>query len=79
MFVAKIVVAAGLLAGVLWSFAGPASVWMQAGLAERAARLAIVLAAGGIAYFGALAMLGFRIGDFSRRERGPEPAPVPEE
>ena len=79
MFVAKIVVAGGLLAGVLWSFAGPSSVWMQAGLAERAVRLAIVLAAGGIAYFGALGMLGFRLGDFSRRERAPAPAPVPEE
>ncbi|HET9337938.1 MAG TPA: hypothetical protein VFQ55_02990, partial [Casimicrobiaceae bacterium] len=59
--------------------AGPSSVWMQAGLAERAVRLAIVLAAGGIAYFGALGMLGFRLGDFSRRERAPAPAPAPEE
>ena len=76
MFVAKIGVAAGVLAGVLFFGAGPASAWLQTGLAERAVRLALDLAAGGIAYFGALWLLGFRLEDFARRERGPEPAPA---
>jgi hypothetical protein len=31
-------------------------------------RLGIVIAAGGIAYFGALWLVGFRIADFNRRE-----------
>ena len=79
LFVAKIVVAAGVLAGVLFFSAGPASAWLQTGLAERAVRLALVLAAGGFAYFGALWLLGFRLKDFARRERGPEPAPALDE
>ena len=32
-----------------------------------------------VAYFGVLAMLGFRLKDFSRRESVPAPAPPPEE
>jgi putative peptidoglycan lipid II flippase len=77
VFVAKIVVAAGVLAGVLAALGGPASAWMQAGLAERGARLALLMAAGGAAYFGSLWLLGFRLRDFSRREQGPEVPAVP--
>ena len=72
-FVAKVVVATGVLAGVLAMLAGPASTWLQAGLAERIGRLALVMAAGGAAYFGSLWLLGFRPKDFSRRDRGPAP------
>ena len=77
VFVAKIVVAAGVLAGVLAALGGPASAWMQAGLAERGVRLALLMAAGGAAYFGSLWLLGFRLRDFSRREQGPEVPAVP--
>lgn len=76
MFAAKIVVAAGVLAGVLAALGGPASAWLQASLAERGMRLALLIGAGGLAYFGALWLLGFRLKDFARRERGPEIAPV---
>jgi putative peptidoglycan lipid II flippase len=78
MFLAKIVVAAGVLAGVLAMLAGPASAWLSASLAERVGRLAMVMAAGGAAYFGALWLLGFRLKDFSRRDRIAAPAPAVE-
>jgi len=78
MFVAKVVVASGVMAGVLAMIVGPASTWLAAGLFERIARLALVMGAGGAAYFGSLWLLGFRPGDFSRRDRGPAPAPVDE-
>ena len=77
MFLAKIVVAGGVLAGVLAMLVGPSSTWLQAGLTERIGRLALVMAAGGVAYFGALWLLGFRPKDFSRRDRGPAPEPAP--
>jgi putative peptidoglycan lipid II flippase len=76
LFVAKVVVAAGVLAGVLALLAVPAATWMQAGLAERVARLALATGAGGAAYFGALWLLGFRLKDFSRRDRIAAPAPA---
>ena len=78
MFLAKIVVAGGVLAGVLAMLVGPASTWLQAGLSERVVRLALVMAAGGAGYFGALWLLGFRPKDFSRRDRVPDPAPAVE-
>jgi putative peptidoglycan lipid II flippase len=78
MFLAKIVVAAGVLAGVLAMLAGPASAWLNATLAERVGRLALAMAAGGAAYFGALWLLGFRLKDFSRRDRIAAPAPAVE-
>jgi putative peptidoglycan lipid II flippase len=77
MFLAKIVVAGGVLAGVLAMLVGPSSTWLQAGLTERVWRLGLVMAAGGVAYFGALWLLGFRPKDFSRRDRGTAPDPAP--
>ncbi len=78
-FLAKIAVAAGVLAAVLAAASGPASTWLEASLAERALRLALIIVAGGAAYFGALALMGFRPRDFSRRESVQAPAPPPEE
>jgi len=67
-FLAKVGVALVVLAGVLVWLTAPAAVWFAAGLAERAARLAGLVAAGGIAYFATLFALGFRLADFNRRE-----------
>jgi len=69
--------AGGVLAGVLAMLVGPSSTWLQAGLTERVWRLGLVMAAGGVAYFGALWLLGFRPKDFSRRDRGTAPDPAP--
>jgi putative peptidoglycan lipid II flippase len=41
---------------------------MQAGVWERIQRLALVIAAGTISYFGALWLMGFRPKDFSMRD-----------
>ena len=77
-FGAKVAVATGVLAGVIVALAGPAAVWLHAGLAERVARLALIVAAGAAAYFAALRLLGFRLRDFNRRDSVPPPAPPPD-
>ena len=74
-FLLRVLVAAALLAAVLALGAGPASLWLNATLFERVGRLAVLVAAGAAAYFGALALLGFRVSDFSRRDAGPMPPP----
>jgi putative peptidoglycan lipid II flippase len=68
-FVARLVVALGVLAGVLFAAAGTPADWIGASLAERVVRLALVCGGGAAAYFAALWLLGFRLADFSRRER----------
>jgi len=79
MFLCKLVIALGVLAALLAWLAGPASVWLEATLWQRVARLAGVIAAGGVGYFATLWLLGFRLRDFERREVDAEPAPVPPE
>ena len=74
-FLAKIVVATGVLAAVIVAAAGPAGAWLHSGPAERIARLVLVVAAGAAAYFGSLWLLGFRLRDFSRRDDVPPPGP----
>ena len=68
LFVGKLVVALCALAATLWWLAGPAELWLHASLWQKLGRLAGVIAAGGIAYFATLALLGFRLSDFDRRE-----------
>jgi len=68
MFVAKLVVALFALAAVLQWLGGPASFWLSASLWPKVARLAGVCAMGAAAYFGSLWLLGFRAGDFNRRD-----------
>ena len=79
LFLLKVAAATAVLAGVLVAAAGPAALWIEASRAERVVRLALVVAAGAAAYFGALGLLGFRPSDFSRRESVAAPAPPPEE
>ena len=67
-FLARVVVALGVLGAVLYGLAGPAAWWLDARLWTRAARLALLCAAGALAYFGALWLLGFRLRDFNRRD-----------
>ncbi len=68
LFVAKLVVALCVLAAVLAWLAGPAELWLHATLWHKLARLVGVIAAGAVAYFATLALLGFRLSDFDRRE-----------
>ena len=76
-FASRLVVALGVLAAVLAFLAGPASYWIEAGLWTRVGRLGFVIAAAGVAYFGTLWLLGFRLADFSRREADREAAGPP--
>jgi len=66
--VSKLSVALFVLAVLLVAIAGPASFWLHAGLWAQVGRLAGVIAAGATGYFGALWLLGFRFGDFSRAD-----------
>lgn len=68
MFMARVAIALGVLAVLLWTISGPASWWMQAGLWARISRLGLIGAAALVTYFAALWLLGFRLRDFNRRE-----------
>jgi len=71
-FLAKLLVALIVLAGVLVFLGGSASFWLSASLWQKVGRLAGVCAAGAAAYFASLWLLGFRVADFNRREAHPE-------
>ena len=68
LFVSKLAIALFVLAVLLLWIAGPASLWLEATLWAKVARLAWVCGAGAAIYFGALWLLGFRFADFNRRE-----------
>ncbi len=69
-FLARLVVALGVLCAVLYATAGAPADWLAASLGQRVARLAAICIAGGASYFAALWLLGFRLRDFSRQEAG---------
>jgi putative peptidoglycan lipid II flippase len=71
MFVSKLLVALFVLAAVLLWLGGPAAFWLSAPLWPKVGRLAGVCAAGAVAYFAALWLLGFRLADFGRRDVTP--------
>ena len=67
-FLLKVSAALAVMAGVLfWMADGDG--WLDAGAWERIQRLVIVVLAGAASYLGALWVAGFRLADFSRRER----------
>jgi putative peptidoglycan lipid II flippase len=68
VFLCKLLVALSVLAVLLAWLAGAGSFWLNAGLWDKVVRLAGVIAAGALAYFATLYLLGFRLADFNRRE-----------
>jgi putative peptidoglycan lipid II flippase len=68
LFLCKLLVALGVLAALLFALSGPPEVWLSNGAWARIGRLAGIIAAGIVAYFATLYLLGFRLGDFARRE-----------
>ncbi len=76
LFVCRVVIALFALGALLYWIAGPSSFWLGASLWAKVGRLAGVCAAGAVAYFASLWLLGFRIADFNRRESDTEPAIV---
>ena len=67
VFMIKLLLAVQALAIVLWWLAGPDAAWLAAGAMTRVPKLAGLVVAGGITYFGVLWLLGFRWRDFNRR------------
>ena len=67
-FLARVAMALLVLGVVLWFAGGDDTFWVTAGLWAKVGRLAGVVAAGAMAYFAALWLLGFRLADFNRRE-----------
>jgi putative peptidoglycan lipid II flippase len=67
-FSLRLGVALVVLGSVLWLLAGTPDSWLQASLWQRIGRLGLTIGAGGVAYFAALGLLGFRVRDFARHE-----------
>ena len=66
-FTLKVSSALAAMALALWLAMGPASWWLGAGGAVRVAAVTGLVLLGATAYFASLWLLGFRLGDFSRR------------
>jgi putative peptidoglycan lipid II flippase len=73
VFLAKVSAALLVLALTLAAVAGPATFWLTAALWTKVGRLAAVVAAGALVYFGSLYLLGFRPRDFSRGDAASRP------
>jgi putative peptidoglycan lipid II flippase len=67
-FLFKLAIALYLMGGALWYAMGTEASWFELPAAARALKLAMVMAAGAIAYFASLALMGLRPRDFSRHE-----------
>jgi len=68
LFLLKLAVAVYMMGGALWYSMGTEASWFAMPAAERALRLALVIAAGTAAYFASLRVMGFRLRDFARHE-----------
>ncbi len=66
-FALKVAAALAAMALALWLAMAPASWWLVASGATRAAAVTGLVVLGGAAYFASLWLFGFRLGDFSRR------------
>jgi len=66
-FLLKLAVALYLMGGAIWYTMGREASWFEITAAARGAKLAWVIVAGTVAYFGSLALMGFRPRDFARR------------
>jgi putative peptidoglycan lipid II flippase len=72
-FLLKLTVALYLMGGALWYAMGRESSWLELAAGPRAAKLAMVIAAGTVAYFAALRVMGFRLRDFSHHDISAKP------
>ena len=52
---------------LLWFGMGSESAWLTMASGEKVWRLSALVICGGLAYFGSLALLGFRLADFRQR------------
>jgi putative peptidoglycan lipid II flippase len=65
-FLFRVAVALYLMGGALWYAMGREGSWFEIDATSRAVKLALVIVAGSVAYFAALAAMGFRLRDFTR-------------
>ena len=68
VFLFKLAVALYLMGGALWYAMGREASWFELSAGPRAGKLALVIAAGAVAYFAALAAMGMRLRHFTRHE-----------
>ena len=66
-FLVKLAVAVYLMGGVLWYGMGTEASWFAIPAGTRAAKLALLVVAGAVAYFAALGLMGFRVRHFTRQ------------
>ncbi|MFV3306610.1 murein biosynthesis integral membrane protein MurJ [Pseudomonas sp. NY15181] len=66
-FIAKLVISVLVMCAVLVGMMYVMPAWDEGGMTIRLVRLGALVVAGVVAYFGMLALLGFRLRDFSRR------------
>ncbi len=66
-FLFKLAVALYVMGGAIWYSMGREASWFEITAAARAMKLAGVIAAGTVAYFVALGVMGFRLRDFTRQ------------
>ena len=67
VFLFKLVIAVYAMGVVLWTMSGSDASWLAMGIAGRAGHLTGMVLLGAATYFAALWLLGFRLGDFSKR------------
>jgi len=67
LFVLRLALAVGLMVAVLLALLQLMPAWDSGGMLERFLRLGALILAGVLSYFGALAAMGFRLRDFSRK------------
>ena len=65
-FLLKLAVALYFMGGALWYAMGSEASWFEVTTLARALKLAWVIAAGTVTYFGSLWVMGFRLRHFSR-------------
>jgi len=66
-FMLKLGVSIAAMGVLLWAMVGTTDWWLHASLVARVARLSAIVVLGASGYFAALWLLGFRLGDFTRR------------
>ena len=66
-FISTIAAALLVMGLVLWSLAGSDASWLIIPAKTKVVKLGLVILVGGVAYLATLALLGFRVRDFSRR------------
>jgi putative peptidoglycan lipid II flippase len=69
-FFTKLCLALAVMGLMIWFFMGSEATWLELDNGAKIARLSGLVVCGAIAYFGCLALMGFRLADFKQRGAG---------